>query len=90
MAGFGGVDEERRRAGGGERGRHLARDMAGFADARDDHAAGAAQHHLDRARKVGGNLGLETEHGLRFDVEGLLGQGQRSIRIEIRYHGGEV
>ena len=36
MAGFGGVDEERRRAGGGKGRRDLAADMAGLAEPGDD------------------------------------------------------
>ena len=57
MAGLGGVHEEGRRAGGGERRRDLARDMAGLAEPGDDDAAlglrGSGRRRRQRPRPSG-------------------------------------
>ena len=63
MAGFGGVHEEGRRAGGGEGGGDLARHMAGLAEPGDDDAA------LGVADDFGGG-------GKRRAEIGLQGRGQ--------------
>ena len=49
MQGLGRVDEEGRRAGGGQRGGDLAAHMAALAHAHDGDAAAAAQHQLHRS-----------------------------------------
>jgi hypothetical protein len=46
VAGLGRVHEERRRAGGRQRGGDLAADVAALAHAHHDHAAAGRQHHL--------------------------------------------
>ncbi len=51
VRGLGRVDEQRRRAGGGERGGDLAGDQAGLAHAGDHHAAGGARQQIDRVRR---------------------------------------
>ena len=51
MAGFAGMHEEGRRAGGGEGGGDLAADMAGLADAGDDDAALPIADEIDRRRE---------------------------------------
>ena len=52
VAGFGRMHEEAGRAGARERGRELAGDMPGFADARYHHAALASEQEFDRAGEV--------------------------------------
>ncbi|MNP31994.1 hypothetical protein D3C76_1251460 [compost metagenome] len=46
------MDEERRRAGAGERGSNFFADMAGFPDARDNHFAFALDDGIGRANKI--------------------------------------
>ena len=60
MARFGGVHEERRRAGRGERRGDLARDMAGFADPGDDDAAGWPGGSARRSRQRATRAGLSA------------------------------
>ena len=52
MAGFRGMDEIGRRAGGGQGGGGLARDMAGFAHAADDDASLGRQHQSDGVAEI--------------------------------------
>ena len=59
MAGLGGVDEEGGRAGGGEGGGDLARDVAGLAQPSDD------QSTLGVANEVGGGGKCHAEIGLQ-------------------------
>ena len=58
MAGLGRMDEEGRLAGRSEGRRDLARDMAGFADAGHDDAAGRSRDRLDRFRERGSKAAL--------------------------------
>ena len=52
MARLGGVDELRRRAGGGESGGKLLADMAAFAHAGDDQPAPAPLHELNSVAEI--------------------------------------
>jgi len=52
MAGFAGMDEHRGRAGGGERRRDLVGDMAAFAHAGHDGAAGEREQQLHGQREA--------------------------------------
>ena len=71
MAGLGRVHEMRRRAGGGEGRRDLARDMAGFAHAADDHPPahrrqrrhGLRERPIQRIRQLGQPGAFGPQHG---------------------------
>ena len=69
MAGFGGMHEERRGAGGGQRRGDLAADMAGLAHTRDDHPALALQAHGAGARETRVQLGHQGGDRPGFDLE---------------------
>ena len=56
VRGFGGMDEKGGRAGGGEGGGDFVADVAGFADAGNDEAAGAVEHGIDG----GGEIAVEA------------------------------
>jgi hypothetical protein len=80
VAGFGRVHEERRRAGGGQRGRDLAPDVAALAHAHHDHAAAHIQHAAHRLGKTRRLARGQAQHGGGLDVEGLrasAGPGRR-------------
>src|SRR5262245_2283377 len=87
VAGFGRMHEERRRAGGGERGRDLAPDMAALAHAHHDHAALALKHHAHRVHETIALPRRQREQRAGFDLEGLRGQRQRALCIEARSRG---
>ena len=70
MAGFGGVHEERRRAGGGEGRGDLAADMAGFAEPGDDHAALGVADEIGRGGKGRAETDLQRR-GDRGDAAAL-------------------
>ncbi len=55
MQGFGGMQVERRRSGGGEGGGELAANQSALAHAGDDDASGAAENEFEGAREVGGH-----------------------------------
>ena len=73
VRGLGRVDEQRRRAGRGQRGRDLAGDMAGLADAGDDDAPLAGKQELHRSYKgIGGAVGdavFQRQQGIRFNLK---------------------
>ena len=89
MARLGGVHEEGRRAGGGERRCDLARHMAGFAEPGDDDAAlgllddldGLGKRRPERALQGGrdradaGNTGIERAQGRLNGGIGVLDSG---------------
>ncbi len=52
MTGLRRMNKERRGAGAGQRRRDLARDMTGFADAADHHAALATEHDFRGSHKI--------------------------------------
>src|SRR3954463_14555055 len=59
MAGFGGMDEEGRRAGGGEGRGDLAADMAGFSEPGDDQAATGIANQVGSGGESRAEIGLE-------------------------------
>jgi hypothetical protein len=59
VAGFRGMDEERRRAGGGKSGRDLAADMARFAEPGDDQPSLGVADAIDGRRKRRAEVGLQ-------------------------------
>ena len=69
MAAFAGVQEEGRRAGGGERRGDLAADDARLADARDDDLAAAGEEQVERARETGVEAVPDGGESVRLDVE---------------------
>ena len=79
------MDEQRRRAGGGEGGRDLARDMAGLAHAGDHHPPGGGREQSHGAREAlveaggeGAQRGrLATQHiAGDFEIGARLGEGE--------------
>ena len=60
------MHEERRRAGGGQGGRNLARDMPGFADPGHDDAALALEHELAGAEEAAIDALLQGLDRTRF------------------------
>ena len=70
MVGFGGVDEERGGAGGGERGGDLATDMAGLAEAGDDQPAFGREDGFGGGGEWRAEVGLQRG-GERGDATGL-------------------
>ena len=90
MARFGRMDEERGRAGAGERGRELAGHMAGFADARDDDASAAAKDEVDRLDETIVELIAKRAHGVRFDVEHVASERECPVAIDFRYHSRSI
>ncbi len=85
VAGLAGMDIERGRAGGGEGRGDLARDVAGFAHAHADHAAGAGQNGaaglgelpIDAACDGGQAVALDLEHPSAAGGEGVVGESAR-------------
>ena len=82
MTRLGRVNEHRRRAGRRERRRDLAADMAALAHAHHDHPAAALEHRLDGAGEALALARFHAEEGLRLDVESLVRELQRALRIE--------
>jgi hypothetical protein len=82
MRGLGRVHEERRRAGGGQRGGDLAAHVAALAHAHDDDTVLAAQDRLDRAREFGGQAPLHAQERIGLDRKGFAGQMQCAFGIE--------
>ncbi len=82
VARFAGMDEERWRAGGCERRRDLAADMAGLAHAGDRDAAGTSEHQLAGGRKLGADPRQQRAERIAFDLESAATEGlqRRSIR----------
>ena len=83
MAGVGGMNEECRRPGRGQRRRDLARDVAGFAHAGDDHPAACRAYRFDggderRSQSVGHRRG-ERRHALGFGIERAQRRGNVGI-----------
>ena len=68
VAGLGRVDEERRRAGGGEGGGDLAGDVAGLAHARDDHPAAGGEHPRHRRGEARPERGGEAGEAVGLDA----------------------
>ena len=66
---LGGMHEEGGRAGGGQRGRDLARDVAGLADAADDHAPAAGEQQGHDLREAVVQPGRQILQGLAFDLQ---------------------
>ena len=73
MAGLGGMDEERRRAGAGEGRGNLSRDVSRLADAADDDAPATVEDEFDgpqeacikAIREACDRIGLNGEHAAR-------------------------
>ena len=63
------MHEERRRAGGGERGGDLVADVTGFAHAGDDHAPGAGEDDLAGARELRVHALGERGQRVRLDLD---------------------
>src|SRR5206468_3355794 len=84
VARLGGMHEERRRAGGGERGRDLARHVARLADAGHDHAAVALEHHAHCGNERRCEPCGERLDRLRLDREHVPRKRERTLRIERR------
>ena len=82
VAGFGGVHEHRRSAGGRERGRNLAPDMTALAHAHHHDAAAALQHGLRRLGETVALARLQSEQGIGLDVESVARQLQGASRVE--------
>ena len=95
VRGFRRVDEEGRRARRRERGRELARDVTGLADAGHDHPAVAMEDEVDGGDEIGAeprgepddrigfgreNVAREREHVRRIDLEAGGRGGQRQGR----------
>src|SRR6185369_12913310 len=74
MAGFCRMDKKGRRTGAGHRGRYLAGDMSGFADAADHDPPAALQHEPGRAHEVVVDLVEESENCIGFDLQDLLAE----------------
>ena len=77
MAGFGRVHEERRRAGGRQRGGDLAADVPGLADAADDHPSAARQQQLARPREAIAQAVGESGDGVGLDLQDLARPGEQ-------------
>ena len=75
VRGFRGVQEERRRAGAGERGGDLLADHAGLAHPRQDHPAAALEEELDGAVEAFVQTLDESEDGRGFRFQHLAGEG---------------
>ena len=71
--GFGGMQEEGRRAGAGESGGDFAGDEAGFAHAGDDDAAFAGEEEIDGFLEGGVEASEDVLDGLGFDLEDAAG-----------------
>jgi len=84
VAGLGGVDEQRGRAGGGQGRGDLASDMAALAHAHHDHATGTAQDRFDHRREARALLVLQLEQRLGLDAQGLTGHADGPLGIEGR------
>ena len=85
MAGVGGVYEECRRAGGGERRRDLAADMAGLAHAGDDDAAACVADRFDGGDERGAEA---IAHGGRQGGDAVaLGVERAQRRGDVRACG---
>ena len=82
VAGLGGVNEHRRRAGRGQRRGDLAPDMAALAHAHHDDTPAAAEDGRNGARKTFAEPSLRAGQRCGFDVERLRGQRQGARRIE--------
>ena len=78
MPGIGGMQEDGRRAGGGERRGHLARDDAALADAGDDDTTADLHQDADKAQEGGGKFPL-TKAGFEF-VKAGRSNGEASAR----------
>jgi len=85
VAGLAGVNEERRRAGRGERRRDLAADMTALAHAHDDDPAAAREQGLHRGDEGLALARLESLDGTRLDVE----RGARELQRAHRVEGGQ-
>ena len=81
MAGFGRMHEERRRAGGGERGGDLAGDVAGFAHAADDDPAVAFEADAAGARETRVEPRHQRRDGPALDLESPASGGDQRGRI---------
>ena len=95
MAGLARVDKKRWRAGGRQRGRCFAADMATFAHTHDHYTALAIQHGLHRAHKTITLARGQTEQRTRFYGEGVRRQlqGSRSVKrgvLGVNRHGNCV
>ena len=71
------MHEERGRAGGGERRRELARDVAGLADAGHDDPAAAIEEQLDGGDEVGAEPRRERVDRIGFGREHVARERQR-------------
>ena len=85
MAGLGGMHEEGRCAGGGQRRGDLAADMAALAHAHDDDPAAAFEHRLNAARETFALARGQRLQRLRLDLEGPLRQLQGALRVEAAF-----
>ena len=76
VAGFGRMHEERRRAGGCQRGRDLAAHVAALAHAHHDDAPVHLQQQAHGAHERIAHPALQAQHGRGLDVQRLVGQAQ--------------
>ena len=79
MDGLGRMEEERRRAGRGERGADLLADDAGLAEAHGHHAAGAGVDQLDHLDERAVEMLDQSEDRRRFDFQHALCLGEGRV-----------
>jgi len=68
MDGLGGMHEEGRRAGRGQRCGDLAGNVSRFSDAADDHSAAAGEQQVDDPREAVIQPGGQVQQALAFDL----------------------
>ena len=76
MAGLGGMDKKCRGSGGSKRSGHFATDVTAFAHAHDHDAALYRKNGLHRLHKCIAQVFSHAFDGLRFNGQGLPGQGK--------------
>jgi hypothetical protein len=76
MAGFGGVQEHRRRAGASQCSGNLASDMTGFAHPGNYYFASISQDQFDRVQEAIAQAFGRRQYSLGFDLHGATGGGQ--------------
>ena len=77
MAGLGGMQEEGRRAGAGQRGGDLVAHEAGLAQAADDHPAARREAQLAGPHEGGVNAWQQLGHGPGLDLQGTPAGGNQ-------------
>ena len=89
MAGFTGVDEERRRAGGRQRRGDLAADVARLAHAGNDDAPSAGHHALAGADEVGVDPRQQALQAVALDFEHAAPHVQYVFWVQAVRHGSD-